>query len=286
MNNIINHNDIPIYKTIEVLRIIEHRINANKAFSLIRFGDGTIKAINAYYENDDESLKKISVQEGIPVNQFGRLINLWKTSANVSDFIDSPEVYFSNLFWQRTKTAKKKKISDITLQRLKAWKDLYDKIGITTIKYCNPEINFLSCIVGKYGQKCLPELLRYKKICLITSREDAGEKLSPYFKNLEVHKILGKGKNQYQNSFNKVIEKIDKQAKDFDLWLIAAGELGRVYPGLIKFQGGRALDIGSLVDYWCTGDVPSRLIPYLKTTRHHSLKLELTPEGKVYSKNI
>lgn len=281
----IEHNQIQIAKTITVLRRLDLCIKHKKPFGLVRFGDGTIKAINSFLEDKIDSLTAISKQEGIPVSQFGKLINFWKTSANICNYIDSPEVYFSGKFWKRTKSIKKKKISALTLERLTKWKELYDKIGIINTNYCNPEINFLSCLVGKYGIITLPDLLKDKKICLVTSVENASEKLK-FFRNLTVLSIVGKEENQYKKSFNNVIEKIDEEANDYDIWLIAAGELGRVYPGLIKFRGGRAFDIGSLVDYWCTGEIPSRLQPYLSTTIHNPLKLKLTEEGRIYNKYI
>lgn len=284
--NFIEHNKVSIVKTLDVLKKIEHCILHKKPFALIRFGDGTIKAVNSFYENSEESLTSISKQEGIPLDQFGSLINFWKSSANICDFIDCPEVYFSGKFWARTKSIKKKKMSSLTTERLKNWKILYDKIGITNTKYCNPEINFLSCIIGKFGTRVLPDLLKDKKICIITSQKNSYEKLSPFFKNLEIHQIVGKGENQYKKSFGKVIDKIDREANDFDIWLIAAGELGRVYPGLIKFKGGRAFDVGSLIDFWCDGKIPSRLKPYLQTTPHHPLKLTFAPDGTEFSKFI
>ena len=39
------------------------------------------------------------------------------------------------------------KASEKTLKRLKGWKKLYDRIGIINENYCNPEVNYLSCIL-------------------------------------------------------------------------------------------------------------------------------------------
>jgi hypothetical protein len=96
--------------------------------------------------------------------------------------------------------------------------------------------------------------------------------------DIDLVKIPGKNENQYI-SFNRIINLIDNKATKYDLWLIAAGELGRIYPGLIKFKGGRAFDVGSLIDFWCTREVPSRLKPYMQETIHSPLKLILTEEG-------
>jgi hypothetical protein len=286
MTNFVKHNDVKILKTIEVLQQLNVCINRNLPFGLVRFGDGTIKAINAYYDADFESLKTISESEGLPLKQFGNLVTLWVKSANICNYIDCPEVYFSGKFWRRTKSIKKKHMSQLTITRLKEWKTLYDKIGITNTSYCNPEINFLSCLMGKFGVLSLPDLIRYKSICIITSRSDVLEKVKRKDYNIDVIQISGKGNNQYEKSFDMVLNKIDKHAKHYNLWLVAAGELGRVYPGLIKYSGGRAFDIGSLIDFWCGEEIPSRLKPYLTTTPHNPLKLAFAQDGKEFSKFI
>jgi hypothetical protein len=166
--------------------------------------------------------------------------------------------------------------------KLKNWKKIYQKIGITNEKYCNPEVAFLMCL-SKFGLNSLPDLMKDKKICCITCRDDVNEKIPGY--DIDIIKIVGKYENQYVNSFEKVVDKINVDSKKYDLWLIAAGELGRIYPGLIKFSGGRALDIGSVIDFWCTGEIPSRLKPYLKCSKD-PLKLVFTEVGKEYSKYI
>jgi hypothetical protein len=277
-------NNINIAKTAEILNRLEYSIKNKKSFGLVRFGDGTAKAIHAFLNKDYQQIINISEQEGIPISVFERIIDFWKTSANYCDYIDTPEVYFSNKFWSRTKGSKKKPMSDKTIMRLKMWKKLYSNIGIINESYCNPEINFLSCIISKYGRISLPDLIKNKKICCVTSRCDVNKKLPNY--DIDVLKINGKFENQYINSFGKVVEKIDTDAQNYDIWLIAAGELGRIYPGLIKFKGGRAFDIGSLIDFWCGEDIPSRLKAYLTRTKHNPLKFALTPNGKEFSNFI
>jgi len=281
MINVKNQN-VKIAKTNTILNRLDYSIKNKLPFSIVRFGDGTIKAIHAYLTNDHAQLKSISIQEGIPIVAFEKIINFWKTSANYCDYIDSPAVYFNNKFWKRTKR-KKKQMSEKTIKRLYMWGELYSKIGITNKNYCNPEINFLSCIAGR---KSLLDLLEGKKICCITSRIDAKEILSKYFDNIEIIQISGKNENQFINCFSKVINIIDTYAKEYDIWLIAAGELGRVYPGLIKFNGGRAFDVGSLIDVWCGDELPDRLKPYLTKTIHHPLKFVLTESGKEFAKYI
>jgi hypothetical protein len=278
--------DIVIHKVNEIMNRLSYAIVNKKSFGLIRFGDGTIKAIHSFLNNDYDQMNAISKQEGIPKELFERIIEFWKTSANYCDYIDSPEVYFTKRFWKRTKNLQKNEMSKKTIIRLKEWEQLYNKIGITNKNYCNPEINFLFCIISNSGFHTLPDILKYKKICIVTTRSDVKEKLKKYDMNIDIIKIVGKFEDQYHNSFNEVIQKIDDNATNYDLWLIAAGELGRIYPGFIKFKGGRAFDIGSLIDVWCGDDIPSRLKPYLIKTIHYPLKFSLTENGKEYLKYL
>jgi hypothetical protein len=68
--------------------------------------------------------------------------------------------------------------------------------------------------------------------------------------------------------------------------LVAAGELGRIYSGLIKESGGRAVDIGFVLEYWLGQDIHPRLTHYMHRSEKNHLELELTEEGMKYIDNI
>jgi hypothetical protein len=91
--------------------------------------------------------------------------------------------------------------------------------------------------------------------------------------------------NQYK-VFQDVLNKIKSDARKYDLWLVAAGELGRIYPGIIKFNGGRAFDIGSTVDYWVTKRIPDRLKLFIEQDDNFNLKVKLTEKGSLYRQHI
>lgn len=276
-----------IYSVSEILKDLEHSISKKEPFSLIRFGDGTLKALDAFLLNDSNLLNAISIQEGIPIKSYEKIIQFWVQSANVSNYIDSAEVYFSGQFWPRLRTASKTKekkfLSEKTMDKIKRWKQIYNDSGIINENYCNPEINFLMCLT-KFRKRSLPSLLRDKKICCISCRDDINQKIPNL--DIDVVKIVGKNQNQYEKSFLSTIEKIDENSTKYDIWLVAAGELGRLYPGLIKFKGGRAIDIGSLIDTWCGDPIPQRLRLYIQRTIHHPLKFSLTKDGEEFKSFI
>jgi len=272
-----------IQKTGIILKELERAIFKKTPFGLIRFGDGGLKYINAFLVNNKKKLIDITNQEGIPYNNNEQILKLWSQSANICNYIDSPEVYFTQDFWKRSKGISRKKISRETEILLKNWRQLYQKIGINNSNFCNPEINFLSCLNNQF-EKNLPEILINKKICCISSRSDINKILPGY--NIKVIKISGKNEYQFVRNFDNVISHISNNAKKYDIWLVSAGEVGRIYTGTIKFFGGISFDIGSLIDYWCTGEVPSRLLPYMKGSMINKMNLLLTSRGRKYKEYI
>jgi len=67
---------------------------------------------------------------------------------------------------------------------------------------------------------------------------------------------------------------------------VAAGELGRLYTGMIKEKGGRTLDIGFIVEYWLDGYIHPRFKLFIKKSLMNKLELVLTEEGKKFERFI
>ena len=269
-----------IYKTLEILDDFEKHIIKREPWSLIRIGDGGIKFLHAVLFNDQDQLLEIVKKEGIPLTKAKDILDLWATSINVSDYIDTTQVYFTEEFWPRVRKGKQPMHQD-TIDKIKSWKKLHILSGFINDSYCNPEINFLSCL--DIFDRSLIEILENKKICCITAypEEIVKEKLN-YLKKIDVIKIVENNQDHYHNSFGQTVIKIQKDTKKYDVWLVAAGELGRIYTGLIKNSGGVAFDIGSTIDYWCKDIIPLRLFWFLKKSEKNPLKVTLTEEGERY----
>ncbi len=271
--------NVKVIKIEYLLKEIKKSMEDKTPFSLIRFGDGGIKVIHALASGDFSQLSDISKKEGIPIEEINVVVKLWAVAASNANYIDTPQVYFSSSFWPRIR--KHKPMTQRTVRRLKLWDHLYRIAGFDTDRFCNPESNFLMCL-SRYKELCLPDLLRGKRVCCITAVEDLNKYTKPFGLSLNILHIAGHEKDQYKCSFENVIKTIDTTATDYDMWLVAAGELGRIYPYLIKNKGGRAIDVGSLVDFWKTGDVPIRLVYFMKKDPSNNLKLLLTSRGKDY----
>ena len=101
--------------------------------------------------------------------------------------------------------------------------------------------------------------------------------------NIDIVEIVAQYENQYIKSFDNVIKIIKENASRYDFWLVAAGELGRIYSGYIKECGGRSIDIGFIVEYWLGEPIHPRLKIFMKES---GLELKLTKLGSEYGRFI
>ena len=270
-----------IYKIEDILNKLENCIEYKKPFSHIRFGDGGIKFIHAMLFDDRSQLEAIIKKEGIPRSKLVEVFELWGYYARHADFIDTPEVYFTDKFWDRTRSPGKS-ITPKTEYRMRMWKELYNRAEIDNENYCNPESNYLMITKIK-NNKTLIDVMKNKKIGIITARPEVKSVLGNF--DVDIYEIVGHYRNQYRNSFHKIVGIIEKHARDYDFWLVAAGELGRLYSGLIKENGGRTIDIGFVIEYWLGEDLHPRLSPFMFRSRT-KLESELTFLGKKYEEFI
>ena len=270
-----------IYKTKEILEDLNNSIIEKKPFSLIRFGDGGIKYIHSVLYNDHDQLFTILKKEGIPLNYVVEVLDLWGYYARRANYIDTPEVYFTHEFWPRLK-GPEKPMNKKTRKKLSLWKELYYNAEMDNNNFCNPEINFLS-ILNRRRYQTILDIIKDRKVCCITTFPEVKERLLEFGYNVDIIKIVGQYENHYKNSFEEVVNKIKETANDYDLFLVAAGELGRIYSGIIKEEGGRAFDIGFAIEYWLTYDIPVRLKPFLQVCHLNPLLLELKRRALKYS---
>jgi hypothetical protein len=268
-----------IYKVSDILNKLEHCIVNKKPFSHIRFGDGGIKFLHAMLFDDGKQLGIISKREGLPAEKLNEIFELWGYFARQADFIDTPEVYFNGNFWPRMRTPHKG-MTIQTEERMRMWKDLYHRSEFDNENYCNPESNYLM-VVKMGNHKNLLNMMGRRKVCIITARPEVKKVLRGY--DVDVIEIVGHYKNQYKNSFGNVIDIIKESAKRYDFWLVAAGELGRIYTGTIKENGGRAIDIGFVIEFWLGTELHPRLELYLKRKVFSPLELTLTQFSHCFS---
>jgi len=269
-----------IYTVDDILNKLDNCIEYKLPFSHIRFGDGGIKLIDCLLYDDRKLLATIVKKEGLPQEYLIEIFDLWGYYARQADFIDTPEVYYNGTFWPRIKKPGKP-INIETDLKMRSWKDLYSRAEFDNENYCNPESNCLM-IIKIPGKKNLFDVIKNRKVCCITAKPE----IKSLFPKWDIVEIVGQWKNQYKNSFKEVVDIIKYTATEYDFWLVAAGELGRIYSGLIKEHGGRCLDIGFVIEFWLTGYIHPRFHVFVNKALNNNLELVLTNEGKKYEGNI
>lgn len=273
-----------IHKIRNILTHLDSSIKERSPFSLIRFGDGGIKAIHAYLFNDSKQLAIISQKEGILLHKYNMLMDGWVKTATYSDYIDSQEMYFDGRFWPRIRNIHKS-MTQKTKERMLMWDDLYGRMEFENYNYCNPESNYLS-VLRVDGWKNILDIMRDRRICLITAKPHVKSILRSRGYDVDILKIVGHYENQYENSYKNVMKYIEQKANSYDLWLVAAGELGRLYSGAIRSFGGRCFDIGFIIEFWMGQNIHPRLKPFMIRSCNNSLELKLTDKGKKYEEYI
>lgn len=271
-----------IHKIYKILNKLESCIQKQTSFSHIRFGDGGIKFIDAILNKDVEQIVTINNKEGIPDDKVLTVLKLWGQYASEADYIDSPEVYFNDTFWARVKSPGKEINPETKIKMLK-WKQLYDYAGFDNNSYCNPESNYLMLLRRKY-QKNIFDIMKGRKIALITAIPEVKNNLQNY--DVDIFPIVKQYENHYESSFKKVVAFIKEKANEYDLFINASGELGRIYSGLIKREGGRVVDIGFVIEFWHSQYLHPRLKHYMTPNPNNKLELKLTTQGKKYEKWI
>jgi len=271
-----------IYTTQEILNKLDWCIRYKIPFSHIRFGDGGIKFIHSILFDQADQLDVIISKEGLPRNKITDVLDLWGYYARQADFIDTPEVYFNKTFWPRIK-GPQKAINVETKKKLQDWRELYNRAEFDNENYCNPESNCLF-ILDIPSRINIFDLMKNRKICIICAKPQIKNILFKY--DINILKIVGQWQNHYDVSFKKIGKEIERTARNYDFWMVAAGELGRIYTGMIKQFGGRAIDIGFVIDFWTDNYLHPRFYKFLCQGLSNRLELRLTDEGKQYMEYI
>ncbi len=271
-----------MYSVTEILKHLELAMEQKLPFSFVRFGDGGIKYMHSILYSDRLQLDSILKKEGIPRSKHKWLLRKWAECASNADYIDSPEIYFTDRFWPRVRLAGGggvKQMTSKTIQRLRMWKSLYDRCKFNNDKYINPELNYILC-TRMDDRWTLLDLMKGKKICVIGISPKIKDALGDY--DVDFVPVAPHYENQYNNSLVPVLDTIEKDVHKYDLWIVCAGEIGRVYSGFIKNLGGRCIDMGFVLEYWITGEVPERLVKFIKQNPKNKNEFVLTKEGKRY----
>lgn len=292
-----------IHGTQEILIDLNYHIETGLPFSTVRFGDGCLAiCVSLARRNNSLSFRWPEIKHykditqsifwklGIPPNEGTAVIKKLIWSANTANYIDSQDAVFvdllteSSLGRQFNRTTNISSIWDrLVLHRrhwrkghgvlASKWKEIHIQTGIKNQYYCNPWLHYFSLINGEYN---LLDIIEGKRIFCISNRienpvmllrKTSGAEVVDYFR---IPRRGGKRRGSrihYPRYFPQVSNIIKRKARKYDLFLIGAGLLGKIYCGLVKQHGGRAFDLGQIFDIWNGKEIFSLPSNFLETRK-------------------
>ena len=262
--------DIRIRK--EEMKLIKNHIkNAiikQEPFSFIRLGDGECYAFN--YESISSKFDS-NLIEKFKIDNLNREQSWWGSNKlknrnylkngvikaiNQSDIIGIPAIYriirdicvikdFPDIFEHRSSRG-----------LINLYHGLSSEVTNLNGKYLTEERSHQLI----YKEEFLKEIINLaKETYIITSWEESNIKESflSDFSNINLIKIAGHTKvkkdwNQLplSQNYDYVLEEIKEKCSKGSLFLIGAGLIGKIFALKVKEQGGIALDVGAMIDYW------------------------------------
>lgn len=269
-----------IYSTEEILQDLNDKIFKKEPFSTIRYGDAVFGMVasflcpNVINEGKWSRTKPANIimrQLTIPVIRREEMIKRVVRAADNANYCDSFEAY--NYLYT------KKGVGIIG----RKWKEIHEGCGITNESYCSCFLHYFSITEGEYN---LFNIMKGRKIYCISNQVEVIKKLKlkSGAESIGAYKIPRRAKSgqHFRKHFKKIISFIRKNSNDYDLFLIGAGFLGKIYCDEVKKSGGRAFDVGRLFDFWSgVRNIDSRPKRFIKMNREKMLceRIRKHPSG-------
>lgn len=240
-----------IHTTEEILKDLNQCIVKKKPFSTIRYGDAVYGMVASFLcpglidsgkwkgSKGRKFANTIMGQLTIPTNNRLGFINRVVRAADNANYCDSFEAYHY---------LDSKKGVGIVGEK---WKDIHECVGITNTSYCSCYLHYFSIVDGEYN---LLNIMNGRKIFCVSNQVHIARKLQEVSgaATIDTYQIPRRGRSgkHFREHFRKIMNIIRDNARNYDLFLIGAGFLGKVYCDKIKRCGGRAFDAGRLFDLW------------------------------------
>lgn len=257
-----------IHGTEKILRDLDNHIKEGKPFATTRFGDVGYGVV-AYYKcpeviphckkwNHGGIQRDILNMLGVPKKKIRPIVDRIVENANISNYIDSPAAYSYELAENNVPNS----IGNLAA----AWKKIHEAAGVTNTSYCSALVHYFTNVEGEYN---LFDVMQGRSVFCIGPnahmlpriQEESGAQV---IDNYQIPKRGKKGVH-YRDHYHNIMDIIKEKSSQYDLFLIGAGLLARVYCGEVKRNGGRVFDSGRLFDFWAgKRDVRGRSQWFLK----------------------
>lgn len=157
---------------------------------------------------------------------------------NKANYIDSLTEY-KNYKWK----------PNLPIEIFSRWEEVHEKVGINNnTKYTSMFLNHLSVIGGEYN---ILNVMKDRKVYFINNDAD---KVSKKFRNrcekVGFYKIHVRPRSHYRTQYKFIMKALPTLVPKYDLFIIGAGLLGKIYSGYIKELGGVSYDMGRVFRLW------------------------------------
>jgi len=261
-------NKVKIYPTRYILKDLDYHIKNKLPFSTVRFGDAVYGILASFLCPEVIDKGKWAGRKGrklsnsllsqltIPTPERMEVVKKVVQSANNASYCDSYEAYYL------LNTSKKVGIVG------RNWKNIHEGCGITNTNYCSCFLHYFSIIENEYN---LFNVMKDRKIFCITNRIN----ILPALKNKSGAKVIegyriprrGRKGEHYKKHYKEIMRLIRLNSKNFDLFLVGGGLLGKIYCDEVKRNSGCSFDCGRLFDFWANArkidSRPKRFLNYI-----------------------
>lgn len=241
----------PVFTTDYILNDLEEHVKDKKPFSTVRFGDAAYGIIASFLapklldrgkwkgSRGRKAANSILGQLTIPNPRREEMVNRMVDAAQNANYCDCFDAYFF---------LNSRKGVGVVGEK---WKDLHEAVGITNPNYCSPFLHYFSIVEGEMN---LFEIMKGRRIFCISNQVQIANRLQKVSKakTVKTYRIPRRGRRgrHFRDHYPKVMKFIRRNAKKYDLFLIGAGFLGKIYCAEVKASGGRAFDAGRIFDFW------------------------------------
>jgi len=278
-----------IYDTNVILKSLERHIKKGKPFSNIRLGDACNiilglmlrpirfkKLMNLEGPEKKYYRKIIRLRLGIPEGELRKICRRLVKYCNQANYIDN--LYITKDLNHR-RGAYEQRIYSL-------WEQTHNMIGIKNKNYSSPMLNHWSVVEGELN---LYKIMKGRRVFFINNATpDIIKKFRNHCSKVDGVRTYPIPRKQFHTGqFEEIQETIEKQVDNYDLFLIGAGILGKIYCGYVKEMGGVAFDTGRVFKMWRGKNfLPVPIKGVLTANKNNTLYKRTRPKKSNYIKQI
>lgn len=242
--------EIKIYNSKFILKELNKSIVNKTPFSSIRLGDACGVVMGMVLENS-EFFKFVDDKRGY--NKFRSKVvskrlnfeddGLEKVCKRLVEYCNEANFIDCIVKYDRYRTSK----DGFAMEMIKKWRGVYKILGIKNERYMDSVVNHLCLMEHEYN---LVDVMKGRRVFFINNvAKRISKRFEPICKKVGAFDVQRRPKKQY-DQLKKVRNLLKREVKNYDLFLIGAGMVGKIYCGHIKRCGGVAFDVGRVFKLW------------------------------------